>query len=279
LFVIVGSVIGVGTIVWLGAAKFFEGGNSYVAYFDESVQGLNPDSNVKLRGVNVGRVERISVEPASAMVEVVMKLNVKERLGGDICAELKSAGLTGIVFIDLDRKKDGETLDVTPPGCNPSYPLIPSRPSRTKQILAGIDTLINRVGSAKTGMIFNNLESATLHLDRTFRRTDRLLAEGKVDHILNSTKETIAEARSTLKGIKTEFDSLKLREASGQTQRILVGLEKDSRRISADLKMTVENLRQVSENLEVLVDRIQADPSEILFSSAPSPRLRREKGP
>ncbi len=260
LFVMLGSVIGVGATVWLGASKFFEGGKSYVTYFDESVQGLNPDSSVKLRGVNIGRVERIGVELASAMVEVVMKLNVNERLGNDICAELKLAGLTGIVFIDLDRKKEDEILDAAPPGHHPPYPLIPSRPSRTKQVL-------------------NRLESATVHLDKTFRHTDRLLATGGVDEILSSTRETIAEARTALKGIRTEFDGLKLKETSGQAQKTLEGLEKDSRRISADLKITAENLRQVSENLEVFVERIQADPSEILFSSAPSPRPHREAAP
>jgi phospholipid/cholesterol/gamma-HCH transport system substrate-binding protein len=257
LFVIIGSIIGVGSIVWLGASKFFEGGKAYVAYFDESVQGLHPDSSVKLRGVNIGRVERIGVDPASAMVEVVMKLNVDERLDENLCAELKLAGLTGIVFIDLDRKREGEILDTPPPGCSPPHPLIPSRPSRAKQLLS-------------------NLESATAHFDRTFRHTDRLLADGKVDHVLSGAKDTFAEASATLKGIRTEMDAMKLKETSGQAQRLLESLEKDSRRISADLKVTTENLRQVSENLEGLVDRIQTDPSEILFSSAPAPRARGE---
>jgi phospholipid/cholesterol/gamma-HCH transport system substrate-binding protein len=260
LFVIIGSVIGVGSIVWLGASKCFEGGKAYVAYFDESIQGLHPDSSVKLRGVNIGRVERIGVEPETAMVEVVMKLNVDERLREDLCAELKLAGLTGIVYIDLDRKRDGETLEAPPHGRNPPYPLIPSRPSRTKQLL-------------------DRLESATAHVDGTFHHTDRLLAGGSVDHVLNGTKDTIAEARATLKGIRTEMEAMKLQETSGQAQRLLESLETDSRRISADLKETAGNLRQVSENLEGLVDRVRADPSEILFSSAPLPRPRQEIKP
>ncbi len=257
LFVIVGSVIGVGSIVWLGASKIFEGGRPYVAYFDESIQGLHPDSIVKLRGVSVGRVERIGVEPATAMVEVVMKLNVDDRLSEGLCAELKLAGLTGMVYIDLDRKREGETLETTPPVRNPAYPLIPSRPSKAKQFL-------------------DRMESATAHLDRTFRHTDRLLSGGGVDEVLSGTKDTLAEARATLRGVRTELDAMKLKETSGQAQRLLESLETDSRRISADLKETTGNLRQVSENLEGLVERIQADPSEILFSSAPPLRPRQE---
>lgn len=260
LFVMIGSVIGVGCIVWLGASKFFEGGKAYVAYFDESVQGLHPDSIVKLRGVQVGRVERIGVDPASAVVEVVMKLNVDEGLGRELCAELKLAGLTGLVFVDLDRKREGETLEGPPPGRRTSYPLIPSRPSRAKQL-------------------FDSLESATANLDRTFGHTDRLLSGGGVDRVLNGTNDTIAEARETLKDIRNEMDAMKLKETSSQAHRLLESLETDSRRISADMKVTAENLRQVSENLEGLVDRIQADPSELLFSSAPAPRPRQEVKP
>ncbi len=45
-----GLVIIVVAIIWVGATKYFEKGNKYVSYFDESVQGLQQDSIVKYRG-------------------------------------------------------------------------------------------------------------------------------------------------------------------------------------------------------------------------------------
>ena len=56
-FVTLGIVIIVVAIIWVGATKYFEKGDRYVAYFDESVQGLQKDSIVKYRGVDVGRVD------------------------------------------------------------------------------------------------------------------------------------------------------------------------------------------------------------------------------
>ena len=53
LFVIIGVSIGLITIIWLGAYKYFEKGGTYATYFDESVQGLQTDSTVKYRGVEV----------------------------------------------------------------------------------------------------------------------------------------------------------------------------------------------------------------------------------
>ena len=40
LFVILGVVMGVVAIIWVGATSYFQKGTTYVSYFDESVQGL-----------------------------------------------------------------------------------------------------------------------------------------------------------------------------------------------------------------------------------------------
>jgi len=53
LFVTVGVILGVAAIIWVGASKYFEKGDRYVTYFNESVQGLQQDSAVKYRGVDV----------------------------------------------------------------------------------------------------------------------------------------------------------------------------------------------------------------------------------
>ena len=62
LFVITGTMIAVIIIIWVGAADFFMSGNTYVTYFDESVQGLQADSAVKYRGVEVGKVKSITAD-------------------------------------------------------------------------------------------------------------------------------------------------------------------------------------------------------------------------
>jgi phospholipid/cholesterol/gamma-HCH transport system substrate-binding protein len=72
LFVTIGFVIGVAAIIWLGASQYFRKSYTYVSYFDESVQGLEVGSVVKYRGVEVGKVEKISIAPDDRLVEVQM---------------------------------------------------------------------------------------------------------------------------------------------------------------------------------------------------------------
>ena len=56
LFVTGGLIILATILVWIGATQYFERGKRYISYFNESVQGLQKDSEVKFRGVKVGRI-------------------------------------------------------------------------------------------------------------------------------------------------------------------------------------------------------------------------------
>ena len=145
LFVITGVLIGVAAIVWLGAANYFQKGTRYVTYFDESVQGLQVDSRVKYRGVEVGSVERIGVAPDQRLVEVVVKIDLEGDVEQSIVTQLKAAGITGIVFVELDRRQPEETVFLPPAGMKTDYPVIPSQPSQTKQMLSSIDRIMEMI--------------------------------------------------------------------------------------------------------------------------------------
>jgi len=108
LFVIVGSLICAVIIIWVGASKIFMKGSLYAVYFDESVQGLQVDSAIKYRGVEIGKVQSIDVAPDNRLIEVVMKINLESDLQKQTIATLKTAGITGIVFIELDQLREGD---------------------------------------------------------------------------------------------------------------------------------------------------------------------------
>ena len=110
LFVIAGVLIVVVAVVWLGASKYFEKGTLYVTYFDESVQGLQVDSEVKYRGVGVGNVKSIGVAPDNKLVEVVIKIALEGDVEHSIVTQLRAAGITGIVFVELDRRRPDDQV-------------------------------------------------------------------------------------------------------------------------------------------------------------------------
>jgi len=193
LFIAIGLAITIVAIIWLGMSKYLEKGQHYVAYFDESIQGLDKDSPVKYRGVPVGRVESVSVAPDGTLVQVIMKIETKlepepeKEAMGDIVAQLKSIGITGIMFLELDRKKKSDQEAVPKLTFEPAYPVIATRPSEIKLFLEGVDDVLRQLKSMD-GQGLTDTAKATL---------------GKIDRAVNDIqiKEISADIRSTLTDI------------------------------------------------------------------------------
>jgi phospholipid/cholesterol/gamma-HCH transport system substrate-binding protein len=210
LFLVSGIGIALLAFIWLGMSRYFEKGRYYVTYFNESVQGLDKDSPVKYRGVSVGRVHNISVAPDSKLVMVVLKIETGMVLDTGIIAQLKSVGITGSVFVELDQKAKDEP-DRSPPLSFPSeYPIVASKPSELGQILRGIDDILNKIKaldlegiSAKiksnldtieTTIQEANVKGVSRKLEGSLDQLHRILDAQQWDKILASTQETIQAA-------------------------------------------------------------------------------------
>jgi phospholipid/cholesterol/gamma-HCH transport system substrate-binding protein len=285
LFVSLGIIIIVVAIIWVGATKYFEKGNRYVAYFDESVQGLQKDSIVKYRGVEVGRVERISVAPDNHLISVVMKVNLKEDLPRTSIAQLKVAGITGMVFVELDRQKKGEA-ELSPKISFPSeYPVIPSRPSEIAKIMTGVNTVVDKFSQMDTRGIFDqfkstaaqveiffrgkdmeaiiaNVKGLTANLKNSSERIDKMIATGRLEDVVVEAREALKGTQALLTKVQEEIGALNIREAMGKTQAI-----------ATEVKAISENLRQTSETLDSFVGRINDRPSDLLFGKPPKKRF------
>jgi phospholipid/cholesterol/gamma-HCH transport system substrate-binding protein len=285
LFVTLGVVITVVAIIWVGATKYFEKGNRYVTYFDESVQGLQLDSTVKYRGVEVGRVEKIGVAPDNHLISVVMKVNLKEDLPRTTIAQLKVAGITGMVFVELDRQKKGEA-DQSPKISFPSeYPVIPSRPSEIAKIMSGVNSVVDKFNQVDTQgavsqfkttaaqieiffkgkdmqTILDNVKALTANLKNTSERVDKMVAAGRLEDVVVEAREALKGTKALLAKVQEEIGALNIREAMGKTQAI-----------ASEVKATSENLRQTSETLEAFMGRVNDRPSDLLFGKPPKKRF------
>jgi len=83
LFVVVGVVMTLSVMAWLGARSLRKEVGLYISYFDESVQGLEVGSPIKFRGVTIGSVAKIDIADDHRHVEVTSELGkaVLARLG------------------------------------------------------------------------------------------------------------------------------------------------------------------------------------------------------
>jgi len=299
LFIIIGALICAAIIIWIGAAGVFMKGSLYTTYFDESVQGLQVDSAIKYRGVEIGKVQSIKVAPDYRLIEVVMKIDLAGDLPNQTVAALTSAGITGIVFIELDRIKPGELLNSPKITFKSSYPVIPSRRSGVGRFLAdtgiimqnikdidikGISNQLKNtskaiedfVGGKRVNNIITHLESTSANLDQTMAGINKTFAEGKVDKAVNETMGILSDARKLIGQAKNEIDALKLQEKANRTDVLLEDINKKAKVITNELQDTSEHLRVTSENLQRLSESLTKNPSELIFSKPAPPRKAME---
>ncbi|OGR24024.1 MAG: hypothetical protein A2139_04275 [Desulfobacca sp. RBG_16_60_12] len=284
LFVILGVLMGVVAIIWVGATSYFQKGTTYVSYFDESVQGLQLNSAVKFRGVDVGLVESIRVAPDNRFIGVVMKINMRDEPQKNYVAQLNSAGITGIMFVGLDLRKPGDP-DYSPKIDFPSeYPIIASRPSEMQRLVAGVNEIVAKfnqidakgisdqliattkaaeelIKGKQVASILARVDAAAGNLDRLTAKADKVLGEAGLDKTMAEVREAIKGAQAMLATVNDQVLAMKLPAT----------LE-EARGIGRELQATGNNLRQSSETLEMLLQRIYDRPSDLLFGKPPKKR-------
>ncbi|MDD5474993.1 MAG: MlaD family protein [Syntrophales bacterium] len=304
LFVIIGIFIGVSAVVWLGMSNYFAEGERYATYFDESVQGLSADSTVKYRGVTVGRVERIGIAPDNRLIEVIMKIDIDEELQRTTVAQLRPVGITGMVFVELNRRENEDYEQMPELPFEVHYPVIPSRPSGISEIFSRLHTLADRVIEIDLKGLSEDLKSVTAaarailenpkifdiveNLDRTLVRLERVLSSDDPDDLVVELHELLMEGRKLISGLNVALSEADLPEASKQMIAYMESLEKRTSDLMENLDRTVRftafEIRDVSSQLrgtaraiDGLVERLSLSPSDIIFSRPPERDREGEK--
>jgi len=266
LFVITGVMMCVFIIIWVGAADLFMKGSNYVTYFDESVQGLQADSAVKYRGVEIGKVQSIKVAPDQQLIEVAMKIDLSADLQYSTTAQLRTLGITGIVFIELDRLKKSDRSSSPIINFKTVYPVIPSRPSEISRFLSDTDAIMQNIKEIDFKGISNQLKNTT-HAIETFlagKQTTNVMTN--TDAIMQNIKEI--DFKGISNQLKNTTHAIETFLAGKQTTNVMTNIESTS----ANLDRSVENFRITSENLYKLSERLNNNPSELLFDRPAPPK-------
>src|SRR3972149_12216068 len=99
LFVLIGIILLVYMSLRVGGFRL-GGGEGYPLTVEfGSAAGLDPDSSVRVAGVEVGRVKEIGLEDNRAHLVLLIRPDV--RIGRDFTAILKTTGLLGDRYVEL----------------------------------------------------------------------------------------------------------------------------------------------------------------------------------
>ncbi|MDP1610930.1 MAG: MlaD family protein [Sulfuritalea sp.] len=137
LFIIVFSIAAALFAVWLGSSGRHDD-VIYRIHFPDSVSGLTAGDTVKFRGVDVGTVKTMGIDPEnSRLVRVDVRLRKDTPVKTDTRASLTLKGITGVVFIELNG---GDPAAKTLLAATPANQ-IPEIPSEKTGLNAMLDEL------------------------------------------------------------------------------------------------------------------------------------------
>ena len=304
--VLVGIALMLGFTYWLLQPKSELEMQKYLINFDESVLGLNMDAPVKYRGITVGKVSSLKINPKnSEQVQVMVTILRTTPIQVDTMAQLTAQGITGLSYINLSMgSRHAEILKVEEGN---KFPIIRTVPSFFENFEASLGSMSTKLSSTltQTEKLLNdeNQKQITLLLQRTalfMDKLDTVLDDKTMLHLQSSVKniDNLSKKLDTMtpnvnkfidKSVKWEdkvaksFDSIMksyvgIRSAMDEIKRAVASGEFNVKEIAGDVVPTMNNTLLEMQELMIRIDGVmqnyERSPGDVIFKQEES-----KKGP
>ncbi|MDW7565436.1 MAG: MlaD family protein [Nitrosomonadaceae bacterium] len=275
LFVILLTLAVISVAVWFGGEAVKH--DRYLLVSEVPVTGLNPQAAVRYRGVSVGKVEDIRLDPKNASIIFVrVAVDRDIPLTKNTYAQLGYQGLTGLAFIQLnDDGNSTQRLESS----HDQQARIPMRPSALDNItnsgqhfLSNANELADRLNAllddknqSRISNILSNVEGASGHLDSI---------ASQIQPGLKALPELAEEASVTLKRTSQLMTDLNLIVTKMNQQGGIIDSLSDT---AEELSETLPKIRDASHGIsrsarsaDRVLLQLEEQPRSLLFGRVPT---------
>lgn len=242
---------------WLAKVQFDRKTAFFEIYFESSVSGLSPAGDVRYRGINVGAVQDIHIDPDNPeRVRVLIMIDATFPIRKGDKARLELQGITGVSYINIEGAAPGAEILSAAEGSK--YPVIPFEPSQFEKLALGAPALI---------------ASSTRLADRAgelLNTENRRLANG----ILTDVARIMASISTRTDKIENIIDSLDLSGADiAQITGSVASRTKKIENIIDSLDQSGTNVAQITASvasrtgkIENLIDNLDQSGADVVES-------------
>ncbi len=290
LFVLVGVVLIGSCTVILGGQNLFKDPILLETYFDESVQGLEVGSPVKLRGVQLGAVSEIgfvddfysfgSAEEQRehgrkilVLMEVVTppeeaeisleqrRRNLSELIESGLRLRLATSGITGTSFVQADYVSP-ERFPLMEISWEPRNLYIPSAPSTMATITSAAERIVDRLEGLDVETVIRDLDELLVSLKQAVDGLD-------VAALQRDLSATLGEVRGLVRNVDGQVEPLAtgVEETLNDAQEALAIAAEDSP-IRYDLARTLTELADAARSIRILADYLQQHPDALVYGKS-----------
>lgn len=286
-------------VLWIAGVEPGRKPALFNIYFTGSVTGLAEGAPVRYSGVQIGRVQDISLDPANVeRVRVRIEVDRPAVIKQDAVASLEVQGITGYAFVQITGgTKDSPVLQAKE---GERYPVIQSTPSRLEKVFQSAPELLDRallIADRLAAVLDDkNREALNETLQNIQNATAALGGKGgEINGILVESAESMRELRKTLASINRLSNGLntslvakdgaidKLNNALASADTTVQKLSDVSTRLDAmvqenrpalrefsqrglgELSQLITETRQLVAGLSRLAGEIERDPARFFF--------------
>ncbi len=282
--------------VWVAKIQLEETRQPYYIYFTGSVTGLQEGSPVRYRGIPVGTVTDIRLDPNDvSRVRVTIEVQEGTPIKTDSIASLEVQGITGGAYVQISGGTELSELLRT--AHDSGIPVIPSRPStltvfvdaapqllnRTLELTNRVADLLTPQNQAAIADILSNtreltaeLAKASQGLSATMEQANRTL-QGfetlgpQLGQTMEQAQRTLSSVEGNAKTVTRDFHDLtvSLEKTSNQLNAMVAENRESVRDFTSsglyEATLLITQLRDLSGQLSRVVTRLESDPSNFLF--------------
>ena len=280
VFVLAAIVALIAIILIFGSGQIFKKSFTIETYIKQSVTGLDAGAAVRFRGVKIGQVTSINLSGDVYEREVPMPQRreyvvVRMQIFGDkvqldhletylkdnLRARIKSMGITGVNYVELDFYPSASQYSPLPYTWSPEYPVVPSMPNQADEIISGIQKLIGALNSL-------DVDGTQKKFDALLGNLNKLMAgDGKDSSGLISSVKDLNQILDRI-GKATDKDQLNI--LMRELVATMVSLRQTVTSVQGDTTATLENIRQASEQLNEFTRIASQSPSTVIWGEPPA---------
>ncbi|MGI9433845.1 MAG: MlaD family protein [Geminicoccaceae bacterium] len=216
--------------LWLVKADVDRQIMAYEIYFEGSVTGLQEGSQVRYRGIPVGQVVEIGIDPDNVeRVRTLAEIDHATPITKDTIATLEVQGITGIAYVQLlGGTSDSAPLTIED---DKTYPVIAARRSTLERVFESTpDLLAQAVTIADQFSLIlsdDNVETLSTTLGNIERLTGGLAdSSGEIGTVMANVNETLEQVQGMAADLRVVSGKLGVRidGLGGNLHSTLTGL-------------------------------------------------------
>lgn len=268
MFVLGTFVLIVAALLSFRSSHLFSKPGHFLAYFNESVQGLDVGSAVKLRGVRVGRVVAIRVhydskarksqvvvvgeldqnvisDHAGQRIKITDHATLQQLIEEGLRAKIDLVGITGLQFVQLDFR-DPQQFPAPRLESEAKYPVVPTVPSGMSELIASLSKIASNLNKVDFGELSRELKSLLASVNQQVGELDLKKMVTQVTAAAESIEALAGSAEA-----KAAFANLN--KTATAVQRLAAKLDAQVEPVRTDLTRTLHSFHDAAESVQKLL--------------------------